>query len=143
MRAGNIAESFTAIVRGEVRAPLGTMAMSAASIVKLGLQAAVIPVLARLLWPQAFGLVALAMPLIFLSAALGDGGLGQALVRHDAEGVDVAAAGGLLAHHLLRREVGRGAEQAAGVREAGGGRRHRNLGAGVGQVGALIGGEHV
>jgi O-antigen/teichoic acid export membrane protein len=79
--AGNIAESFTAILRGEVRAPFGTMAMSAASIVKLGLQAAVIPILARLLGPQAFGLVALAMPLIFLSAALGDGGLGQALVR--------------------------------------------------------------
>jgi len=82
LRAGNIAESFAAILRGEVRAPFGTMAMSAASIVKLGLQAAVIPVLARLLGPQAFGLVALAMPLIFLSAGLGDGGLGQALVRH-------------------------------------------------------------
>jgi PST family polysaccharide transporter len=81
LRAGTIAESIAAILRGEVRAPLGTIAMSAASILKLGLQAAVIPILARLLGPQAFGLVALAMPLIFLSAALGDGGLGQALVR--------------------------------------------------------------
>lgn len=81
LRARNIAESLAAILRGEVRAPFGTMAMSAASVIKLGLQAAVIPVLARLLGPQAFGLVALAMPFIFLSAALGDGGLGQALIR--------------------------------------------------------------
>ncbi|MGH6827815.1 MAG: oligosaccharide flippase family protein, partial [Rhizomicrobium sp.] len=81
LRAKEFAECFAAIRRGEVRAALGTVALSVASLLKLALQTAVIPVLARLLGPQAFGLVALAMPLVLLANAIADGGLGNALVR--------------------------------------------------------------
>lgn len=61
---------------------LGTLAMSIASALKLALQLAVIPVLARLLGPSAFGLVALAMPLILFANTFCDAGLGNALVRN-------------------------------------------------------------
>ncbi len=45
------------------------------------MQIAVLPILARLLGPAAFGLVALAMPLILLANMVSDAGLGNALVR--------------------------------------------------------------
>lgn len=48
---------------------------------KLGLQLAVLPILARLVGPSAYGLVALAMPLIILANMVSDAGLGNALVR--------------------------------------------------------------
>ena len=44
------------------------------------MQVAVLPILARLLGPSAFGLVALAMPLILLANMISDAGLGNALV---------------------------------------------------------------
>ena len=66
---------------GERRPVLGTLALSAASALKLGLQVAVLPILARILGPSTFGLVALAMPLILLANMISDAGLGNALVR--------------------------------------------------------------
>lgn len=60
---------------------LGTLALTVVNVLKLGLQIAVLPVLARLLGPSAFGLVALAMPLILLANMISDAGLGNALVR--------------------------------------------------------------
>ncbi|MGZ3272335.1 MAG: lipopolysaccharide biosynthesis protein [Caulobacteraceae bacterium] len=65
----------------ERRAFFGALAMSGAQIVKLGLQFAVLPVLARILGPSSYGLVALAMPFILLANMVSDAGLGNALVR--------------------------------------------------------------
>jgi PST family polysaccharide transporter len=63
------------------RAFFGALAMSGAQAVKLGLQFAVLPVLARILGPSAYGLVGLAMPFILLANKVSDAGLGNALVR--------------------------------------------------------------
>lgn len=66
----------------ERRAFLGTIAMGTVNAARLGLQLLVLPILARLLGPEAFGLIGLAMPFILLSSMLADAGLGTALVRH-------------------------------------------------------------
>jgi PST family polysaccharide transporter len=65
----------------ERRVFFGALALSGAQLVKLGLQFAVLPVLARILGPSAYGLVALAMPFILLANMVSDAGLGNALVR--------------------------------------------------------------
>jgi PST family polysaccharide transporter len=57
------------------------LALTIVNALKLGMQIAVLPVLARLLGPSAFGLVALAMPIILLANMVSDAGLGNALVR--------------------------------------------------------------
>jgi PST family polysaccharide transporter len=60
---------------------LGTLALTAVNILKLGLQFAVLPIIARILGPSSFGLVAVAMPFILLANIVSDCGLGSALVR--------------------------------------------------------------
>lgn len=70
-----------AILVGERRAVFGTLALTVVNVLKLVIQLAVLPVLARLLGPSAFGLVALAMPIILLANMVSDAGLGNALVR--------------------------------------------------------------
>src|SRR5262245_37179038 len=64
------------------RAFFGTIAMSAVNAGRLGLQLLVLPILARLLGPEAFGLIGIAMPFILLTSMLADAGLGTALARH-------------------------------------------------------------
>jgi len=65
----------------ERRAFFGALALSGAQVIKLGLQFAVLPVLARILGPSSYGLVALAMPFVLLANMVSDAGLGNALVR--------------------------------------------------------------
>jgi PST family polysaccharide transporter len=65
----------------ERRAFLGTIAMGLVNAARLGLQLLILPILARLLGPEAFGLIGLAMPFILLSSMLADAGLGTALMR--------------------------------------------------------------
>lgn len=65
----------------ERRAVFGTLALTIVNALKLGVQVAVLPILARILGPSAFGLIALAMPLILLANMVSDAGLGNALVR--------------------------------------------------------------
>jgi PST family polysaccharide transporter len=65
----------------ERRAFFGVLAMAGAQAARYGLQFAVLPVLARLLGPSAYGLVGLAMPFILLANMVADMGLGNALVR--------------------------------------------------------------
>jgi O-antigen/teichoic acid export membrane protein len=65
----------------EQRAFFGVLAMGGAQAARYGLQFAVLPVLARLLDPSAYGLVGLAMPFILLCNLVADMGLGNALVR--------------------------------------------------------------
>ena len=55
--------------------------MAGAQAARYGLQFAVLPVLARMLGPSAYGLVGLAMPFILLCNMVADMGLGNALVR--------------------------------------------------------------
>lgn len=59
----------------------GTLAMASVNVARAVLQLAVLPVLARLLDPSSFGLVALAMPVILFPSMISDLGLGNALVR--------------------------------------------------------------
>jgi PST family polysaccharide transporter len=70
-----------AVLVGERRVVLGTLALTIVNVLKLVMQIAVLPILARLLGPSAFGLVALAMPIILLANMVSDAGLGNALVR--------------------------------------------------------------
>src|SRR5215831_10488714 len=66
----------------ERKAVIGTVSMAAGNLVKLGLQFVYLPVLARLLDPASFGIVALAAPFILLANMVSDAGLGNALIRH-------------------------------------------------------------
>lgn len=59
----------------------GAAAMSIAGIVRVGLQTLILPILARILGPHEYGLVALAMPIVILSMILCDGGLPAPLMR--------------------------------------------------------------
>jgi PST family polysaccharide transporter len=63
------------------RAFFGTIAMSTVSVAKLGLQLLVLPILARVLGPESFGLIGLAWPFIVFTSVLTDAGLGTPLVR--------------------------------------------------------------
>lgn len=74
------AEPAPGAARGR-RASLGALALTGASVVRLSLQFALLPILARLVGPGEYGLLALAMPLILLASVLADGGLGYALGR--------------------------------------------------------------
>ncbi|HVI33298.1 oligosaccharide flippase family protein [Phenylobacterium sp.] len=63
------------------RTSFGALALTGASALRLGLQFAMLPILARLIGPAEYGLVALAMPFILLANVLSDGGMGYALGR--------------------------------------------------------------
>lgn len=63
------------------RTSLGALALSASSALRLTLQFAMLPVLARLVGPTEYGLVALAMPFILLANVIADGGMSYALGR--------------------------------------------------------------
>jgi len=63
------------------RAFFGTIAMSTVSVAKLGLQLLVLPLMARVLGPEAFGIIGLAWPFIVFASVLTDAGLGTPLVR--------------------------------------------------------------
>ena len=67
------------------RTSLGALAVSGASALRLIFQLALLPILARLIGPAEYGLVALAMPFILLANVVADGGLVMALGRrHEA-----------------------------------------------------------
>jgi O-antigen/teichoic acid export membrane protein len=63
------------------RTSVGALALTGASALRLILQFAMLPVLARLIGPAEYGLVSMAMPFILLANVLSDGGLGYALGR--------------------------------------------------------------
>jgi len=63
------------------RTSIGALAMSASSALRLGLQLAMLPILARLIGPAEYGLVAMAMPFILFATVLTDGGMSLALGR--------------------------------------------------------------
>jgi O-antigen/teichoic acid export membrane protein len=63
------------------RLAFGAGALGMVSILKLGLQAASLPVMARLLGPSEVGVYALALPVVAFVTMLADGGLGISLAR--------------------------------------------------------------
>jgi PST family polysaccharide transporter len=63
------------------RTSLGALALTGASALRLSLQFALLPILARLIGPADYGLVALAMPFILFANVLADGGMSNALGR--------------------------------------------------------------
>jgi PST family polysaccharide transporter len=63
------------------RASLGALALTGASAIRLSLQFLLLPVLARLIGPADYGLVALAMPVILFANVVADGGMSNALGR--------------------------------------------------------------
>ena len=77
-------ERFTVALDAETlrrRSAGGSAVTAVAQVAKLGLQIGSQVVLARLLFPADFGLLALAYPVIALVAVLSDLGLGQAIVQ--------------------------------------------------------------
>ncbi|WP_374468801.1 oligosaccharide flippase family protein [Phenylobacterium sp.] len=80
--AGDVADTPPAGGRRRLhRTSIGALALTGASALRLGLQFAMLPILARLIGPSEYGLVALAMPFILLANVLSDGGMGYALGR--------------------------------------------------------------
>lgn len=69
--------------RGRIldRSSFGALALSGSSAIRLAVQFGMLPVLARLIGPAEYGLVALAMPFILLANVLADGGMTSALAR--------------------------------------------------------------
>ena len=80
-RPAGAAEGAPAASTRARRTSLGALALTGASAIRLSLQFALLPVLARLIGPAEYGLVALAMPFILLANVLSDGGMGYALGR--------------------------------------------------------------
>lgn len=59
----------------------GAFALSSATVIKLAIQVFILPVLARILGPSAYGLVGFALPFILFANMLCDGGMAAALAR--------------------------------------------------------------
>lgn len=66
---------------GGTRRALGAVILTGSNAIRLVVQLAMLPVLARLVGPAEYGLVALAVPLVLFCNMLSDGGLGHALAR--------------------------------------------------------------
>jgi len=67
--------------RGFDPAALGALALSGSNFLRMGVQLAMLPILARLVGPSEYGLVALAVPFVLFCNMLADAGMSQALAR--------------------------------------------------------------
>jgi PST family polysaccharide transporter len=67
--------------RGFDPAALGALALSGSNFLRMGVQLAMLPILARLVGPAEYGLVALAVPFVLFCNMLADAGMSQALAR--------------------------------------------------------------
>jgi PST family polysaccharide transporter len=66
---------------------MGAIASGAVAVIKVAVQLLLLPIMARLLGPDEFGLYSLALPTVSLVALLADGGLGATLAREDESSV--------------------------------------------------------
>jgi O-antigen/teichoic acid export membrane protein len=78
---GPEADSTGAPLSSGRKLALGAIASGAVNLVKVGLQLLLLPIMARLLGPQEFGIYALVLPTISFVTLLADGGLGATLAR--------------------------------------------------------------
>lgn len=62
-------------------AAVGALALSGSNFIRMGVQLAMLPILARLVGPSEYGLVALAVPFVLFCNMLADAGMSQALAR--------------------------------------------------------------
>lgn len=65
------------------RLAFGAAIMTATNIARIGIQFAMLPIMARLLGTGSYGLYALALPTVSFMMMLADGGLGNSLARED------------------------------------------------------------
>lgn len=63
--------------------------LSGANIIRLAIQLALLPILARMVGPAEYGLVALAVPFVLFCNVLADGGLGAALARRQSPSAEL------------------------------------------------------
>ena len=70
-------------------AAAATLVLSGANALRLAAQLCLLPILARLVGPADYGLVALAMPFILFCNVMADGGLSAALARRQDPGVNL------------------------------------------------------
>ncbi|THD78841.1 MAG: lipopolysaccharide biosynthesis protein [Phenylobacterium sp.] len=70
---------------------IGSIAMTASSALRLTLQLAMLPILARLVGPAEYGLVSMAMPFILFANVLSDGGMSFALGRRQQVSAELEA----------------------------------------------------
>jgi O-antigen/teichoic acid export membrane protein len=63
------------------KAVIGTVVMAGANALRLAAQLLILPIVARLLGPQAYGVIAFASPFVFFLLIIGDLGLAPTLVR--------------------------------------------------------------
>lgn len=68
---------------------MGALVLSGANLVRLAAQLALLPILARLVGPSDYGLVALAMPFVLFCNVLADGGLSTALARRQSPSIEL------------------------------------------------------
>lgn len=73
------------------RASIGAILLTGTSALRLGLQLAMLPILARLIGPTEYGLVAMAMPIILFANVVSDGGMSYALGRRQAVSPELEA----------------------------------------------------
>src|ERR1700712_1969351 len=69
--------------QGASRLTAQTAPLFLANVARIAVQLALIPVLARIISPEAFGLVALAMPIIIFTSILAEAGLVTGMVRSE------------------------------------------------------------
>jgi O-antigen/teichoic acid export membrane protein len=82
-RLGSSPVTQTQILVSDRRLALGAAVMAGANIAKIGIQFAMLPIMARLLGPHSYGLYALALPTITFMLMVADGGLGNSLAREN------------------------------------------------------------
>ncbi len=82
------------------RLAFGAAVMTGANIVKIGIQFAMLPIMARLIGPGSYGLYALALPTITFMLMVADGGLGNSLARERPEARAVWASAFWAVHGL-------------------------------------------
>lgn len=71
-----------AVPRRRLQTPTaGALVLSGSNALRMGVQLAMLPILARLVGPTEYGLVALAVPFVLFCNMLADGGMSQALAR--------------------------------------------------------------
>ncbi|WP_158931646.1 oligosaccharide flippase family protein [Acidisphaera sp. S103] len=85
VRLGSSPAAQAQILVSDRRLALGAAVMAVANIAKIGIQFAMLPIMARLLGPHSYGLYALALPTVTFMLMVADGGLGNSLARENLE----------------------------------------------------------
>jgi O-antigen/teichoic acid export membrane protein len=80
-RRGQPGSETPTVYASNRRLAFGAVASGTVNVLKVGLQLLLLPVMARLLGPNEFGVYALALPTVSFVALLADGGLGATLAR--------------------------------------------------------------